>query len=155
MDLPFKVRLPIKLQEINDFCIVHFQDKKLPYPDLHWYVLIPAISLHFIVVIITSQGQKRADYYRGTPQVEKAVNSLVKINNDEFSFLSKDSVIECNQAEYLDIQEIVHRTEEDKDFKIEQEKIPGYLKKEIVSAINNSPLVPPFIKKLAIAANPL
>ena len=154
MDIPLKIQLPIQLKKIDDFCIVRFQDKTLQNPDLHWYVLIPAGLSHFLIAMITSHGVKRAKYYRGTPQA-KAVGSLVRINNNDFGFLKRDSVIECNYTEYLDIQEIIHRIEEEKGFKIEKEKVPAYLKKKIVSAINNSPLVSPLIRKLAIAANPI
>lgn len=154
VDIPLKIQLPIQLKDINDFCIVRFQDKTLQNPDVHWYVLIPAGSSHFLIAMITSHGDKRAKYYRGTPQA-KAISSLVKINNNDFGFLSRDSVVECNSTIYMDIQEIIHRIEEEKSFRIEKEQVPPYLKKEIVSAINNSPLVGPLIKKLAIAANPI
>lgn len=156
MNIPFKIQLSTKLKEIADFRIVRFQDKKLQYPEPHWYVLIPTDSSHFLIAIITSQAAKRKEYYKRTFK-PKAVVSLVKINNDDFGFLKrgKDSVVECNQVEYLSIQEIIHRVEEDKGFEIEKEQVPAYLKKEVVSAINNSPIVKPFMKKLAIAANPI
>jgi len=154
VNIPFKVQLSVRLGQITDFCIVRFQDKKLQYPEPHWYVLIPTGSLSFLVTMITSQGAKRKEYYKRTSK-PKAIGSLVGISNNEFSYLKKDSVVECNQTEYLSIQEIVHRVEEEKGIKIEKEQIPGYLKKEIVSAINNSPIVIPFVKKLAIAANPV
>jgi hypothetical protein len=154
VDIPFKIQLSIKLGEITDFCIVQFQDKKLQYPDLHWYIFIPTGSSHFIIAMITSQGVKRAEYYRRTHK-PKALESLVKVSNNEFSFLKEDSVIECNSVEYLDILEIIHRVEEEKGFKIDIERVPAYLKKQVVSAINNSPIVKPLIKKLAIAANPI
>jgi hypothetical protein len=156
VNIPFKIQLSIKLKEIADFHIVRFQDKKLQYPEPHWYVLIPTDSSHFLIAMITSQIAKRKEYYKRTLK-PKAVDSLVKINNDDFSFLKreKDSVVECNQVEYLRIEEIIHRVEEEKGFKIEKEQVPTYLKKEVVSAINNSPIVKPFMKKLAIVANPI
>jgi hypothetical protein len=154
VNIPFKIQLSVRLEQITDFCIVHFQDKKLQNPDVHWYVFIPTGSSHFLIIMITSKGTKRKEYYRRTSK-PKATGSLVKISNDEFSFLRKDSVVECNQTEYLSIQEIVHRVEEVKGFRIEEEPVPAYLKREIVSAINNSPIAKPFMKKLAIAANPI
>ena len=154
MNIPFKIQLSIRLKEIADFCIMRFQDKKLQYPEPHWYVLIPICPSHFLITIITSQGAKRKEFYKRTRK-PKAVGSLVKINNNDFNFLKKDSVIECNQVEYLSIQEIIHRVEEEKGVKIEKEQVPAYLKREIVSAINNSPIVGSFMKKIAIAANPI
>jgi len=154
VNIPFKIQLAIRLGDITDFCIVRFQDKKLQNPDLHWYIFIPTGSSHFLIAMITSQGVNRKEYYKRTLK-PKAVGSLVRINNDDFSFLDRDSVVECNQVEYLSIQEITHRVEEEKGFRIEKDKIPAYLRKEVVSAINNSPLVKPFMKKLAIAANPI
>jgi len=55
----------------------------------------------------------------------------------------------------LSIDEIVHKVDEEKGFKIEKENVPAYLKKEIVSAILKSPLVPLAWGKIAKAANPL
>ena len=104
--------------------------------------------------MITSEDINRKEYYKRTLQ-HKAIGSLVRVNNNDFSFLDRDSIVECNQVEYLSIQEITHRVEEEKGFKIEKEKVPAYLRKEVVSAINNSPIVKPFMKKLAIAANPI
>jgi len=65
--------------------IVRFQDKKLQYPDVHWYVFIPVGSSDFIIVMITSEVDNRTSYYKKTLK-PKAVNSLVKISNDDFSF---------------------------------------------------------------------
>lgn len=154
MDIPFKIQLSIKLEKITEFCIARFQDKKLQNPDVHWYIFIPVGSSHFLVAMITRQWDNRKEYYKRTLK-PKAVDSLVKINNDDFSFLRQDSFVECNQVEYLSAEEIIHRTEEEKGFEIEKERVLAYLRKEVVSAINNSPIVKPFIKKLAIKANPI
>lgn len=155
MKIPLKLQILIKLKNISDFSIVRFQDKNLQNPHPHWYIIIPILSSDkFLVAIITSQHTKRAAYYKRTRQAQ-AADCLVRISNNEFAFLSEDCAINCNATEYLDIKEIVHKVDEDKDFKIEKEKVPVYLKKEIVSAIIKSPLTAKFIKKLAKESNPL
>jgi hypothetical protein len=108
----------------------------------------------FIVIIITSKKTERRKYYRRSPQ-PKAAECLVEINNDDFPFLTKESAINCNEAKYLDIDEIVDIIDEIKGFKVEKEKVESYLKREIVSAINKSPLVPKAIRTMAKEANPL
>lgn len=155
MDIPLKIRLPIQLKSLIGFRVIRFQDNKLTYPAPHWYILIRITGTdNFIIVIITSRRKKRIAYYKSTPK-PKAAQCLVKISNDDFSFLSKDSAVNCNEAEYLSIKEIVHRIDESEGFKVEKEKVEAYLRKDIVSAIDKSPLVPPFIKNLAKASNPI
>ena len=87
----------------------------------------------------------------------KAADCLVRINNDEFPFLkrNKNSAINCNDTEYLDIRELVHRIDETVGFKVESESVPAYLRKEIVSAIIKSPMTPRFMNEMAKAANPI
>ena len=134
---------------------MYFQDKTIQFPNPHWYVIVPTKEKSkFLVVIITSKIKERIDYYRKTKQ-QKAVGCLVAVNNNEFAFLKKNSAINCNATEYLSVDEIVHKVDEEKGFKVEKEKVPLYLKKEIVSAILKSPIVPPFMGKIAKEANPL
>lgn len=128
-------------------------------PSPHWYVLIPVPDKSsFLIAMITSKIENLVRYYRRTKQ-PKAADSLVKISNDEFSFLKHQSfgksVVNCNETEYLDISELVHRIDETVGFKVETEKVPEYLRKEIVTAILNSPMTSPFMHKLAKAANPI
>ena len=150
-----KHTLPITLKELKGFHVVFFQDKTLAYPDLHWYIMIRVKETDsFIIIIITSQKTKRRQYYKRTPS-PKAAECLVEINNNDFPFLSKESAIDCNEYKYLDINEIIGIVEETKGFKVEKEKVEAYLKKEVVSAINKSPLVPKAIKTIAKEANPL
>lgn len=104
--------------------------------------------------MITSKIKERIDYYKNTKK-QKARECLVKINNDEFTFLNRNSAINCNEPEYLTTDEIVHRVDGKEGFKIEKEKVPPYLKKDIVSAILRSPIAPRFMGKIAKEANPL
>jgi hypothetical protein len=150
-----KHTLPITLKELKGFRVVLFQDKTLEYPNLHWYIMIRVKDTDsFIVIIITSKKTKRRQYYKRT-QNPGAAECLVEINNDDFPFFTKESAINCNDAKNLDIDEIVNIVDETKGFKVEKEKVEAYLKKEIVSAINKSPLIPKAIKTMAKEANPL
>jgi hypothetical protein len=150
-----KHTLPITLKELKGFHVVFFQDNTLEYPGLHWHIMIRVKDTDsFIVIIITSKKTERRKYYRRSPQ-PKAAECLVEINNDDFPFLTKESAINCNEAKYLDIDEIVDIIDEIKGFKVEKEKVESYLKREIVSAINKSPLVPKAIRTMAKEANPL
>jgi len=155
VDIPLKIRLSQQLHALHGFRIVRFQDNYLTDPDLHWYVLIRVPQeAHFLVIIITSEINKRISFYRNTRK-PRATECLVKIDNDVFSFLTKPSIIECNQTKYLNIEEIVHRVDEAKGFTIRKEQVPDYLRKVIVSAILRSPLMSRFKGDKAKAANPL
>jgi hypothetical protein len=155
LNIPLKEQIPIQLHSISDFSIAYFQDKTIQYPSPHWYVIIPTKERDkFLVIMITSKIKERIDYYKNTKK-QKARECLVKINNDEFTFLNRNSAINCNEPEYLTTDEIVHRVDGKEGFKIEKEKVPPYLKKDIVSAILRSPIAPRFMGKIAKEANPL
>jgi len=153
--LPLKLQLPAIFETIDDFRVVWFQDNNMQNPSPHWHIMIPtADKPFFLVALITSQYENMTRYYKNTKQ-PRAINSLVKINNDEFSFLSKDSFINCNATEYLSDSELIHRVDEPIGFKLYPDKVPAYLKKNIVSAIVQSPLIPRFVGNIAKASNPL
>jgi hypothetical protein len=155
LHIPLKLRLPQILEKIKSFTIVRFQDNNLKEPAPHWHVLIPVPGeSSFLIAIITSQIDKKTTYYRRTKQ-PKAGDCLVRINNDEFSFLKRNSAINCNETDYVTISELVHRIDETVGFKVESERVPAYLRKDIVSAIMKSPITPPFMHKIAKAANPI
>lgn len=155
MEIPLKIRLPLILKQLADFSVVHFQDNSLEEPKGHWYVLIPVPGEDaFIIVMITSKIDKRIKYYTRRKQ-PRAAGCLVRIGNDEFSFLDRNSAVECNRAEHVTIPELIHRIDEAVGFNVEAEKVPEYMKKEIVSAIIKSPIVPPVVGKMAKAANPI
>ena len=157
IDIPFKIRLESELREVQGFCIAWFQDNSLKNPSPHWHVLIRVPDTdNFLVIIITSQLENRVNYYKKTRQ-PRAADCLVRVGNNEFSFLHKEknSAINCNETRLLDIVEIVHRIDEECGFKIENEKVPTYLKRNIVSAIIQSPLQPKKIGKLAKDSNPI
>jgi len=155
--IPFKIQLKFELSEIQGYCVVWFQDNTLQNPGPHWHILIRIKNTDdFLVTIITSQLEKRLNYYKNTKQ-RKAVRCLVKVGNNEFSFLHKEknSAVNCNETKLLSIIELVHLIDEDQGFNVEKEKVPTYLKKEIVSAINQSPLHSKKIKNLAKETNPV
>jgi hypothetical protein len=155
--IPFKIQLKFELNEIQGYRVGWFQDNTLQNPGPHWYILIRIKNTDdFLVTIITSQLEGRLDYYKNTKQ-SKATKCLVRIGNNEFSFLHKEknSAINCNETKLLSITELVHLIDEEQGFNIEKEKVPTYLRKKIVSAIIQSPLQPPKIKHLAKESNPI
>ena len=113
--------------------------------------MIPVVgTTYYLVAMITSQVENRMWYYRSNQRTD-AIDCMVEVKKDIFNFLKKDknSVVECNTTEYLSISEIVHRIDEDHDFKIEEEPVPIELREKVLSAISTSPLLPIFMQKLA------
>ena len=144
MDIPPAVIL----NSINDFCILFFKDAAHdPNAPPHFWVIFPvSLILRFSMCIITSQD-KRVNFYRKTNA--KALKSLVKITNDIFAFLTKESVIDCNRMELLSKEELLKRIDPKGPCEIKaiSEKFPSFLKREIFSAIDQSPLISSDIKK--------
>ncbi|OGP53602.1 MAG: hypothetical protein A2Y65_02695 [Deltaproteobacteria bacterium RBG_13_52_11] len=97
--------------------------------------------------IITSQIEKRVKYYQKANA--KALKSLVKISNETFVFLTTESVIDCNRMELLSKEELLKRIDPKGPCEIKaiSEKFPSFLKREIFSAIDQSPLISSDIKK--------
>jgi hypothetical protein len=113
-------------------------------PPHHFYIIIPLQNSNLIISIITSQVEKRKSYY--SKGHIKALNGLVFLKRDEFSFLTRDvSVIDCNQAELLSKAELADRV--NSELKIIESQIPKRLKEKVQKAIQESPLVRPHIKK--------
>ena len=141
-----KVPVRVALLSIQDWCVLHFKDvthdRAAP---AHWFLTIPVNpGALFLLCIITSQVEKRVHYYHKINP--KAAQSVVRLEARRFSFLPKESLIDCNAAELLSIEELEKRVNRGKGLKIEAQQIPAELKKRIKSAIINSPLVSPAIK---------
>ena len=98
--------------------------------------------------IITSQIEKRVEYYRKTNP--KALRSLVEISNDIFDFLTKESIIDCNHMELLSREELIKRIDPAVPCQIKTRpgEMPRFLKRKIFSAIDQSPLLSPATKKI-------
>ena len=136
----------VLLNSIKDFCILYFKDvKHTKEAPTHFYVAFPVKDdLNLIICIITSQIESREKYYKNTNL--KAVKSLVPIDRNIFSFLNKKSIIDCNRAELLSKEELERRI--DGPCEIKERKIPLYLKREVGSAIIQSPLIASYVKRL-------
>ena len=149
------MELPVNLQidSIDSFCVCHFKHKKHSPSSLsHFYIVIPIKpSSDFIICIITSQLEKKRDFYNRTNQ--KALKSLVSVNKSIFGFLSKESFIDCNRAELIPKSKFSKIIDDKYSFTIKERKISESIKVEIVKAIKNSPLVIPYIKKLIDSIN--
>lgn len=144
------IRIPpeITINVIKSPCICHFKDVDFPEnAPPHFYVVIPVNdAFDLILCIITSKVEKRERYY--CTRNPKAASSLVKIGPTIFSFLSKDSVIDCNQTQLLSKNDLKKKVHHKYDFNIKSSDITSSLLSEIKNAIKNSPLVRDSIKKL-------
>ncbi len=64
------------------------------------------------------------------------------------SFLSKESVINCNSAELLSKTTFQKRISPKHGIQVIERNVPASLKKQIIKAIQDSPVVKRYIKKL-------
>ena len=109
----------------------------------HYHISIPTVDGGFILLVMfTSQIEKKQEHYSITNQ--NALSSLVFANKDDFNFLSKDSVIDCNQPIYKTKEELgaIIKNLEYKEANLTEEFV-----EEIKKAIHSSPIVRRNVKK--------
>lgn len=144
--------LPKKLDLVfgSGFFICHFKDKRFEEgAPAHFYVGVPVSPMDCIVVcIITSQGPKRRSHY--CRKGNGAENSLIELFPGDFPFIKKDSVIDCNQAEPFNLEKLRARISPEVPFRV-RHLDPDFepnLKRRIVRAIQESPEVKAYIKRM-------
>ena len=118
--------------------IEHDEDDRKP----HYHIAIKTNNNRYIVVVMfTSQIEKRETHRAINPD---ALSSLIYADENDFNFLSKKSVIDCNNPLY--------KTKEELNAIVDNlQPIPTNISEEfrdsIINAIKTSPIVRPNIKK--------
>jgi len=147
------VDLPLNLiiESLTGFCVCYFKDKRhAPESPPHYYVTVPITDdTSLLLCIITSQVEKKMWYYRNVNV--SAISSLVLVDQSSLPFLTKESFIDCNKAELIEKNELIKIVDSKPSLEIKTRDVPDELKRKIISAINKSPLVSPFIKKLIVS----
>lgn len=135
-------------ETLSDFCICYFKHNKHDsQAQPHYYVSVPiSDDTCILICIITSQIENKLWFYRHTK--EKAIDSLVKVTPDNMKFLSKESVVECNNAELIIKKHFGKYVHPKVPLKIITREVPEEIKAKIIKAIKDSPIVKPYIKKL-------
>lgn len=151
------INLDVILGTINEWFICLFKNSKHAKDSPpHFHIIIPIKESNngickteksFIVCYITSQIEKRENYYKNIFKND-GTKALVKISPKYFNFLTKDSAIECNKADLYTITELIDIIENPKDFILKPEIINEGLKKQIIDAIAISPHVRMDVKKI-------
>jgi len=148
MELPTDVII----ESITKFSVIYFKDKRHdPNAPAHNYITVPVKDDSCLLLcIITSQISKREEYYGIKVANKKALSSLVYVDSNDLPILTKRSVIDCNQAEFIRKKDLIEKIIDDStiETKLKVSNIPDKLKKEIIEAINNSPFVKPYIKEM-------
>lgn len=73
----------------------------------HFHFIIPLnTGRNLVVCIVTSQIERQSEYYEYD---RKYLNSMIPVDETNFHFLDRQSVVECNQAEYLTVSELHKR----------------------------------------------
>jgi len=137
----------------KEFCICWFKDlnygQKFPP---HFYLNIPIKQRYSLLLcIITKQIEKKRRFYSNKTN---ALSALVKITHNDLYILDKDydSVIDCNHAELLTIDELKERIDPEYGIQIKmgKNKIQNCLKIKVVEAVKISPVVRPHYKSLLL-----
>lgn len=145
-----KISIPssIQISTIAAPCVCHFKDKQhRPEGPPHFYVIIPVnAATDLVLTMITSQVVSTTTYYSNNPD---AYTSLVAVGKSDLPFLSVDpSLINCNNVELVPKAELSKKFDPTHGFEMKLPAVPEELKKRIIAAIHNSPIVKPIIKKL-------
>lgn len=145
-----KIAIPpsIQINTIVAPCVCHFKDKQhRPEGPPHFYVIIPVNSAtDLVLTMITSQVASTTAYYSNKPD---AYASLVAVGKNDLPFLSVNpSLINCNNVELVPKAELSKKFDPAHGFEMKLPSVPEELKKRIIEAIHNSPIVKPIIKKL-------
>lgn len=150
MEIP--IAIAISAIPTNEFAIYHFRDKRhgISSPP-HFHVIVPISDQTCLCLcIITSKYENLYDHYSKN-NLQSAADSLVYLDQNSFSFLDakKGCVINCNQAELILREEFETKVLDCTHgilFKASDGDFSDDLKKTIVKAIKQSPLVKPIIK---------
>ena len=142
MEIPYT----LVIDNLTEFSVCYFKDKNHhAQAPPHFFVVIPiADARNLVISIITSKVEKRARFYD-----EKGQSSLVGVSPRNLCCLSKDSIVDCNQAEALSKRELLSRVDPTRGFRIgaSGDQIDPSLKERILNAIKSSPNVKPYIKE--------
>ncbi len=140
MQVPLKSIIKAK----RDWLVLYLKQPNIP--SSHYYVCIP-ITEHECVVacIITSKIEKNVRFY----EQKKAHNSLVHVNEKILPCLDRKSIVNCNNATIIDIQDIDNGIITLSKYKeTAQIIVPYELKKKIYKAIISSKIVSDDIKDI-------
>ena len=111
----------------------------------HFYIVIPVSAENFLLLcLITSKIANREKYYEGS----KLSDNLVKVGKTQLDCLSIESIIDCNQPLYISKDDFKKRMF---GLSIVNAVIGETLKSKMLSKINASPIVKPFIKRAIIS----
>ena len=130
------------------FCVCYFKNTTHdPEAPPHYHITVPVSDdSSLLLCIITSQIENKAWYYHKTK--EAAESSLVLVDKGDLHFLKKASVIDCNQPILIHKNKFYKIIDPDHKFEVVSRNISTEVKKKIVKAIKDSPIVKPFIKKM-------
>jgi hypothetical protein len=144
------VKLPLSVIAacLQDYSIIYFKSSQHdPKAPPHYHITVPINDdLSLLLCLITSEVENKVWYYRKTNG--KAIDSLVKVNPETLPFLKKESIVECNQPILIRKSELSRLVDDKHSFKMINCEVPSGVRSKLISAIKNSPIVKPFIKKL-------
>ena len=109
----------------------------------HYHIALPINDNEYILLVMfTSQVAKIKKF---SSINEKQLELLYEVTPNEFSFLTRDSIIDCNDVKYWTKEELVNNVSGKMD--IFNENIPLEILDNIKTKIKKSPLVRKKIKK--------
>ncbi|ECQ5495503.1 hypothetical protein FZJ97_09250 [Campylobacter coli] len=142
-----KMPQELLIEAINDTFVNNkiylFKNKKYePNSPSHFHIALKTQDDNYIILlIITSKVEKKKEYYAKLG--ETIFKGLIEVSSKDISILTKESCIDCNVPLYYSKEEIKALAEDFTiitNFSIKQD-----LKRVLINAIKESPLVKPII----------
>jgi pyruvate dehydrogenase complex dehydrogenase (E1) component len=146
MEIPPKVKIPICIEQgsVFNFCMAF--DGPGRQSKNRYFVVVnrnPKTDTILIMVTSTTQIAKKREFIKRSGISEKTV---VQVSPKEYSVFNVESVFNCNDVYEVSMQDLIRKIEESGC--MNYSKIPDNTLKKIIVGINESPNVPPAIKKL-------
>jgi len=131
-----------------------FKDKNHePDAPKHFYICLPTIDDNYVCLVMSSsQCGKIKSKYREIDELSfsekphKCSDSLIELDeNSGVSFITRESVVNCNTPKYGTLEEI--KRDIDKEITFIDTSIPDHIYERMIEGVRKSPIVKKFIRR--------
>jgi len=150
VDIPAKIVVPVCIESGSVYHYDFSADRKdgTTYKGSRFFIVVninPKTDEVIVLVTVTTKIDKQMEYIK---VIGADPDTIVKITPKDFEFLSKESIVNCNNHHVMTMDQLVAKI--DNGGKVFHEKLPTDILNRIKAGILKSNQIPPDIKKLVI-----
>ena len=138
-DIPWELQLTLR-----QGTVYYFQHRDLTSSESHYFAVInpDPLNNHLLVLgVFSSQVESTKSRRRNLPS-----ETLVEVSPQDYSELTKDSIVDCNSPKYIQIEQLAEKMR-CKELRHHSD-LPEELSAQILQGILASPMVEEKIKKI-------